>query len=524
MSDKLPAEIARETLRTLSVRKLAPTPENYVTLYNEISGGKPQALTPAAAFSAALATSAQVGAATRRECGRLAEAGSWSDAFSTLLLDLDKATTSPAALSKPPTISSPVAQASSQTHDAKQATGISSNISDLREQIARLLEFSLPAFGPDDAKVGPDTLALVNFCRSESDPASLPALKARLAQFNHRLAFVAEEQAEIRSSLLGMLRLVFENIGELTQEDRWLKGQVEILMIHSEPPLTPRRLGDVKRRLTDVISKQAELKRKAVVSQDEMKRLLASFLEKLSDMSDMSSSHHQRIEACAKRVESARDLAEIAPAIAEAISATRHLADAALKSRDELSTLRRKAQESAALAVSLQRDLDAASVLARHDLLTGALNRKGLQEALTREVARSRRQGAPLSIAFLDIDNFKAINDAHGHPVGDAALSHLAEVARSAMRPQDSLSRFGGEEFVVLMPDTDASGGVQAMARLQRELTRRFFMAGDHQLLITFSAGVAELGPEEQAQGAIDRADQAMYQAKKSGRNKVVAA
>jgi diguanylate cyclase len=135
-----------------------------------------------------------------------------------------------------------------------------------------------------------------------------------------------------------------------------------------------------------------------------------------------------------------------------------------------------------------------------------------------------RRKETPLSIAMLDIDNFKAINDAKGHETGDSALAHLAQVARECMRPQDTLARFGGEEFVILLPDTPLDKGVEAMTRLQRELTKRFFLAGTEKMLITFSAGVAQLANDEPGMEGIRRADQAMYLAKRAGKNRVVGA
>jgi diguanylate cyclase len=92
------------------------------------------------------------------------------------------------------------------------------------------------------------------------------------------------------------------------------------------------------------------------------------------------------------------------------------------------------------------------------------------------------------------------------------------------MRPQDTLARYGGEEFVLLLPDTPLDQGVEAMTRLQRELTKRFFLAGVEKVLITFSAGVAQLGAEEKGADAIKRADQAMYLAKRAGKNRVIAA
>jgi diguanylate cyclase len=92
------------------------------------------------------------------------------------------------------------------------------------------------------------------------------------------------------------------------------------------------------------------------------------------------------------------------------------------------------------------------------------------------------------------------------------------------MRPQDTLARYGGEEFVILLPDTPLDKGVEAMTRLQRELTKRFFLAGADKVLITFSAGVAQLAANEKGADAIKRADQAMYLAKRAGKNRVLAA
>jgi diguanylate cyclase len=164
------------------------------------------------------------------------------------------------------------------------------------------------------------------------------------------------------------------------------------------------------------------------------------------------------------------------------------------------------------------------SAQARHDALTGALNRKGLDEAMVREIATVERKKTPLCVALLDIDNFKKLNDSKGHSTGDAALTHLATVTRECLRPQDTMARYGGEEFVILLPDTTLENGITALTRLQRALTRQYFLAGDEQVLITFSAGVAQRADGESGDDAVKRADQAMYLAKRAGKNRVVGA
>jgi len=189
-----------------------------------------------------------------------------------------------------------------------------------------------------------------------------------------------------------------------------------------------------------------------------------------------------------------------------------------------LQGMKKRAETTEAEITKLHQELDRVSAQARHDPLTGALNRQGLEEAVTREVAKVKRQDSPLCMALLDIDNFKKLNDNLGHAAGDAALAHLASVTREVMRPQDTLARYGGEEFVILLPDTSLDNGIEAMTRLQRELTKRFFLAGTEKVLITFSAGVAQLSHGETGPQAIKRADQAMYLAKRAGKNRVLGA
>jgi diguanylate cyclase len=129
-----------------------------------------------------------------------------------------------------------------------------------------------------------------------------------------------------------------------------------------------------------------------------------------------------------------------------------------------------------------------------------------------------------MSLALLDIDDFKVLNDTHGHMAGDNALVHLAKVIRSTVRPTDVVCRYGGEEFVILLPGTGLQDSIVVVSRLQRELTKRFFLHDNQRLLLTFSAGVAERRGGETREQTIGRADAAMYQAKRSGKNRVLVA
>ena len=139
-----------------------------------------------------------------------------------------------------------------------------------------------------------------------------------------------------------------------------------------------------------------------------------------------------------------------------------------------------------------------------------------------KELARARRHDTLLCVALLDIDNFKKLNDSLGHDVGDQALVHLAAVCRETLRPQDTIARYGGEEFVILLPETRLDDAANALARLQRELTKRFFLHDNDKVLITFSAGVTQMTDSDDQGSVIKRADEAMYVAKQTGKNRVI--
>lgn len=159
--------------------------------------------------------------------------------------------------------------------------------------------------------------------------------------------------------------------------------------------------------------------------------------------------------------------------------------------------------------------------IAEKDELTGLYNRHYLTSVLDREIGRAERGGPGLSLAILDLDRFKRVNDTWGHPVGDSLLKHTAKTVLASIRQSDLLIRFGGEEFVLLMPDTPVQGAVQALEKVRLAVSDAVHPATGRQ---TVSVGVAERRPGEPFEEWYARADQALYRAKQEGRDRVVAA
>jgi len=158
-------------------------------------------------------------------------------------------------------------------------------------------------------------------------------------------------------------------------------------------------------------------------------------------------------------------------------------------------------------------------LLATHDPLTNILNARAFTTELAHELGRNRRYGRPLALIYLDLDDFKAVNDAHGHATGDAVVRLVADAMRSALRQADVVGRLGGDEFAVLMPETDASVAHAAATRLAGSI-RTVFRGTPS---VTASIGVVSVtGTEAGTDELLHKADQAMYEAKRTGKDRVV--
>jgi diguanylate cyclase len=230
--------------------------------------------------------------------------------------------------------------------------------------------------------------------------------------------------------------------------------------------------------------------------------------------------YRERITALAQRIRGTDDISSIIGMLNHALAETR-----SLRAKDtELAAARRKVVEAERSIESIRNELERVKAMLHQDPLTGMLNRRGIDEAFRQEASRCDRRSSTLCVAMLDIDDFKSVNDSFGHQVGDDALVHIADVVRASLRPTDRIGRFGGEEFLVLLPDTELKEAAGVLTRIKRELALKPLAPKTLNLRMTFSGGVTERSGREALEELLARADSALYQAKRAGKNRLILA
>ena len=162
--------------------------------------------------------------------------------------------------------------------------------------------------------------------------------------------------------------------------------------------------------------------------------------------------------------------------------------------------------------------------LAMHDNLTGCWNRRWFDHWLVEETERASRYQREMSLIMFDLDQFKQINDTQGHPIGDKVLAEVARVCAGVIRTTDTLARYGGDEFCVLLPETNLMAAIALAERLRAGVAGLVIVEGEVKLKITSSLGVAEFSANLDPEAFLQMADEALYRAKKAGRNRVAAA
>lgn len=509
-----PADIAREAFRRLATRRIAPTPQNYTTIYNEIAGialPEPEPVVDEgveamlAAFAGKLHDSPGELHEFGRRFQRAAKARDWESYARALSQLVEKHFRKSTPIDLTP---------AAESGDAKL----------LREHLARTLSFAVASLLDGAPALVAEAEALGAAVKVAYSDEALVDVGARLKQLCYQIEIKNGDVAEQQDLLMRLFKLLLENVTELLDEDSWIRGQIDAVQTLIAGPIEPRALEEATRSLKEVIYKQGQLKHSLTDVKGTVKNMMITFIDRLSSVATSTGDFHEKIGGFSEKISHADNIVDLNKILDEVLHETRAIQNEALQSRDRMILARQEVQEAEQRIHSLEAKLQHMSELVREDQLTGSLNRRGLDDVFERETARSDRRGTPLCIALLDLDDFKRLNDTYGHQAGDSALKHLVKIVKETLRTMDVIARFGGEEFLILLPETTVEAASQTMTRLQRELTKHFFLHDNEKVLITFSAGVALRLPNEEQGPLVKRADRAMYEAKKTGKNRVVVA
>ncbi len=519
-----PHEIARETLLRMAARREPPTPHNYRKAYSEVTGQPEADDTPAPA--------------------------GWLELLRILTRQLDTCHQGCTPAEKKQVIEKILKNPSSDSDPAKTYEALnrlvrqwsrlrpavnvvrrsadlpataSSLIETLSDLFAQTVERAISSLHAASPELLAEAHNLAEQLRAARDPAAISALAAPLKQLWYKAGLRDDDDDRLRRGLVRVLGLLIENVQEITTDDEWLNGQMAAVRKIISGPLDMEAIERVESSLRETIVRQGILRHSLSEARDRVKEMVGMFIGRVSELSSMTGEFHDKIDTLAGKLRQTEDIGELGTLLDEITQETRQIQTQAGQSRDMLTEARQQVELAEQRIRQLEAELAQAGERAREDQLTGTLNRRGLDEVFDREISVRQRNGQPLSVALLDIDNFKILNDAYGHQAGDSALQHLAKLIRDTIRPTDSVARFGGEEFLILLPNSTVDESVVVVKRLQRRLTKHFFLHDNQNLVITFSAGITEHAPDEPQRVLIARADKAMYAAKAAGKNQVVA-
>ncbi|GMV01754.1 MAG: GGDEF domain-containing protein [Burkholderiaceae bacterium] len=497
-----PAELARAALRHLAERRLPPTPDQYSLAWRAVGGSIPDGRGGADA-AAALPQIGQAIAEVLRQLDTTHR--HWTSARKKEALGRVLALHG----SDPRRLSERLQGLVDSWREAPKGTTLESVEPD---PVADGAQAAVHAAAPVCAAT-PGHAATPVDAAAPVDCTAVPEAGERVAALGRVLADMTE-----------LLVAVCDAVPRMVEEEAWVRRQFESIRAMLDPARglpDPQDLAHARELLGRTVDEHQRLLKMRRDSLQMMKTMIAQCIDWLGTLTASSGRFGSRLGSFIEEIERSSDLPSLAGTVRHLIEETRAMYVELEGSREDFTQAGERARQLEEEVSRLETELSSASVQVNTDHLTGLLNRRGLERSFAELAARCRADGRPLSLAMIDVDNFKRLNDVLGHQAGDDALRHLARVTRSRLRSEDLGARYGGEEFVVVLPGVIEEQAAEAVHRIQRALTTDVFTHDGQWVAITFSAGVAQVQGAGTLEEVAARADQAMYEAKRTGRNRV---
>ena len=566
-----PANLAKAALRRLAEQRLEPTPENFRKAYEAEAGVTTQAERTGEAESASPATTqAEEGvrwsslitrimrgaerggrqwttARKKESLQRVLEGSknsaqrlhqrlsqlvqSWdSDTLDNALLEDDgEATALAAPAASAESTAAIAATASSTTQGAPASAQINGDplawpelAAHAVHALCETLHSALPQPPGTGSEALPALQAALDAAQSPQSPLpeAITAARAGVSQACEQARRVIEHRTHLIDQLTELCQSLTDSLADLAEDESWIQGQCVAMRHQLDEGLNSRGVRHVQQLLGETRQRQKQLKVEREAARDALKHLIHQMLQEIGELGSTTDRFQSNLGRYADTIDQADTLESLTDVVREMVEESRTVQSVVAQTQVRLHDEHAKANALTERVRSLEDEIRKLSDEVSTDPLTQIANRRGMMRAFEAEQARVERQGTPLAVGLLDVDNFKKLNDQMGHQTGDEALKFLARRVTECLRPIDIVARYGGEEFVVMLPDTPADEGQQVLTRLQRTLSAEFFAHDDKKVFITFSAGVTTYRAGEAIGAALERADVALYEAKRTGKNR----
>jgi diguanylate cyclase len=527
------AQIAKATLLRLAQGRLEPTPENYARAWIEAGGSAP--INQRAPLPQHADGSEWVQLVDQLVRGLETGSRQWTVARKKegVKRVLDSSRSHPLLLrqrlgllvanwQRDGDTDAPVEVVASNSAASNSAAEDSAQVSDawprLVGSIENTLRVALPLDDQQAAGVSEELAAQSARWRAHGADSALAAEVQATCEQAQRVFL---QRHHLVDELSKLVRALGEGLTELAEDGSWAQGQADALRASLDGEvLSVRGVRSAADMLTQTRLQQQRLRSERDRARAGLKALVESLSSELDALGGQTGRFGDELVRCTSDLEHADSREQMGSVLHQMLTASRSVQTEVADASARIAANRAQADELNSRVRELESELRRLSEEVSTDALTEVANRRGLAQIFEVEAARSQREGSALAVGLIDIDNFKKLNDSLGHAAGDTALKALATQVRSTLRPVDHVARFGGEEFVVLLPGTPLADAQEALTRLQRTLSKSLFMHEGREIFVTFSAGVTVWRADEPLGSTLERADSALYEAKRSGKNR----